>query len=226
MLSRHIKGRSLLFIYFSKIIEEKSSTPTMRLLQANIALLALATSGRFRNDTPFAASDMTTVLAKKPKSYGVALYPEFELLDIGGTLEALNFLARVRSNETITLSVLAKTLDPVTPGPISPDKTGAKFAGHQRWLPTHTFENAPDLDVLLVPGGLGTYNPPAGYPPLPSGSEVNNSELVEFIKDRYPKLQYLITVCTGAALAAQAGVLDGRNATTNKAAFNRKWESS
>jgi transcriptional regulator GlxA family with amidase domain len=49
---------------------------------------------------------------------------------------------------------------------------------------------------------------------------VDNSKLINFIRNRYPKLQYLITVCTGAALAAQAGVLDGHNATTNKMRFN------
>ena len=157
---------------------------------------------------------------QRPKSFGMVLYPEFELLDVGGTLEALNMLARVIPNDTITLSILAKTMDPVTPGPIFPDTISAAFAGHQIWLPTHTFDNAPPLDVLLVPGGLGTYNPPAGYPPLPSGGVTNNSDIVDFIRDRYPSLQYLISICTGAALVAQSGVLDGHNATTNKAQFN------
>lgn len=73
-------------------------------------------------------------------------------------------------------------------------------------LPTHTFATAPaDLDVLLVPGG--------GDP------RVDNPAMVDFIRARYPDLQYLITVCTGAGYAARAGVLDGKRATTNKAAW-------
>ncbi|KAF7373021.1 Class I glutamine amidotransferase-like protein [Mycena sanguinolenta] len=40
---------------------------------------------------------------------------------------------------------------------------------------------------------------------------------ITFIRNIFPSLKYLITVCTGAGLAARAGVLDGRNATTNKA---------
>jgi transcriptional regulator GlxA family with amidase domain len=39
------------------------------------------------------------------------------------------------------------------------------------------------------------------------------------VKERYSTLQYLITVCTGAGIAARAGVLDGKHATTNKRAW-------
>ncbi|KAJ8693359.1 hypothetical protein PTI98_008361 [Pleurotus ostreatus] len=42
---------------------------------------------------------------------------------------------------------------------------------------------------------------------------------IAFIRDTYPRLKYLIAVCTGAWLAADSGVLDGHNATTNKAAW-------
>ncbi|KAI1753732.1 DJ-1/PfpI family protein [Xylaria castorea] len=45
------------------------------------------------------------------------------------------------------------------------------------------------------------------------------SPMTNFIRDRYPKLRYLLTVCTGAGLAAKSGVLDGRKATTNKQAW-------
>ena len=39
------------------------------------------------------------------------------------------------------------------------------------------------------------------------------------IKERYPKLQYLITVCTDAGVAARTGLLDGKRATTFKGVF-------
>lgn len=73
--------------------------------------------------------------------------------------------------------------------------------------PTHTFDTAPaDIEVLIVPGGLGNRLPPA----VP---------VVDYIRKVYPSLRYLITVCTGSGLAARAGVLDGKKATTNKWAF-------
>lgn len=86
----------------------------------------------------------------------------------------------------------------------------ANFAGIQ-WPtlpPTHTLDTVPDdLDVLIIPGGLGTRSP-----------LINAT--IAYVTETYPKLDYLLTVCTGSALAARAGLLDGRRATTNKAQWN------
>jgi len=61
--------------------------------------------------------------------------------------------------------------------------------------------------VLLVPGGLGTRR------------EVDNAALTEWIAARAVEAEIVTSVCTGAALLARAGVLDGHRATTNKRAF-------
>lgn len=162
-----------------------------------------------------------------PKSFGVLLYPQFEVLDVAGPIEALNTLARLEASDgedkqpykDITLSLIAKTFDQVTPGPIYPDKAGVNFSGRQFYQPTHTFDNAPQLDVLLVPGGYGSLSP------LPGGGQADLDEAIAFIRktydgyDGHPPLKYLISVCTGSGLLAQSGVLDGRRATTNKAAW-------
>ncbi|KAI5851749.1 class I glutamine amidotransferase-like protein [Morchella snyderi] len=42
---------------------------------------------------------------------------------------------------------------------------------------------------------------------------------LDYIKATFPTLKYLLTVCTGSALAASTGILDGKNATSNKAAW-------
>jgi len=61
------------------------------------------------------------------------------------------------------------------------------------------------MDILIIPGGIGTRAP---SPRL--------DETIKFVRDVYPKLGYLMTVCTGSGIAARAGVLDGKRATTNK----------
>ncbi|KDQ31674.1 hypothetical protein PLEOSDRAFT_1035376 [Pleurotus ostreatus PC15] len=136
-----------------------------------------------------------------PVNWGVLLFPTFEALDVFGPLEALNLLSLT---VPLNLSLISRTLDPVSTKPRAMT-TPSNFS--ESILPTHTFSNPPpDLEVLLVPGGLGTRAP-------------DLQAEVGFIRDTYPQLKYLITVCTGAWLAANAGVLDGRNATTNKKAW-------
>ncbi|KAL2810487.1 class I glutamine amidotransferase-like protein [Aspergillus granulosus] len=132
---------------------------------------------------------------------GVLLFPGFQVLDVFGPLDCLNVLSRTHP---LTLSLLSHTLDPVTSKVHSYPASIA-----QSILPTHTFSNPPPLDVLLVPGGLGTR--------LLDSDPITSS--IAFIRSVYPSLRYLITVCTGSGLAARAGILDGRRATTNKRAF-------
>ena len=103
----------------------------------------------------------------------------------------------------MTLSIITATGCPVTP--VTPAGQGELFTGVQVYHPTHSVDNAPKLDVLLVPGGTGTTD--------------KQTKEIEFIKKRYPELKYLLTVCTGSGLAALAHVLDGGTATTNKQAW-------
>ncbi|KAF2969045.1 hypothetical protein GQX73_g4581 [Xylaria multiplex] len=135
-----------------------------------------------------------------PTKFGVVLFPGFQALDVFGPLDALNNLSRMIPLE---FTVLAATLDPVNTKVPSPGRIG------QSVVPTHTFDNYPkDLEVLLVPGGFGARDPAITAP------------IVEFLKRIFPQLRHLLTVCTGSAIVAQSGLLDGKRATSNK----RSWE--
>ena len=67
--------------------------------------------------------------------------------------------------------------------------------------------DARPVDLVLVPGGIGTRK------------EVDNERLTRWISQRATDAELVMSVCTGAGLLAKAGVLDGRRATSNKAAF-------
>ncbi|KAH8799213.1 class I glutamine amidotransferase-like protein [Flagelloscypha sp. PMI_526] len=139
-----------------------------------------------------------------PRNFGIVLFDSFQALDAFGPLDVLNGLSfwSLRLN----LALLSETMDPVLT-PLRTNVFGSSFSEYV--LPTHTFDNPPeDLEVLIVPGGGGTRFP-----------EVASS--IDFVRNIYPSLRYLITVCTGAGIAARAGVLDGKNATTNKKAWNQ-----
>lgn len=140
-----------------------------------------------------------------PTKWGAIVFRGFLMQDLVGVLDPLQIVAH---QQHLELSILAETLDPVTTEPAS----AAMNAYNSTWwptiVPTHTFATAPeDLEVLIVPGGPGVRAP-------------NVTAITNFIADRYPSLKYLITICTGAGLAAKSGVLDGRRATTNKAAWS------
>ena len=138
-----------------------------------------------------------------PTSIGVIVYPGFEALDVFGPLQAFNLLA---NNVTMNLSVIASSLEPVSIHGISPNGVGSTFG--QDIVPTHTYEDAPPLDMLLVPGGAVT-------------AEVASvAKAVDFVATRYQSLQYIMSVCTGARILARAAILDGKSATTKKALFD------
>ncbi|KAF3913586.1 hypothetical protein ABW20_dc0107691 [Dactylellina cionopaga] len=79
---------------------------------------------------------------------------------------------------------------------------------------THTFATAPKLDILLIPGGMGNM----------ALVEQNDTSIEQFIQARYPDLDYLLSVCTGAVSLARSGVLKRKRATTNKGAW--AWATS
>lgn len=138
-----------------------------------------------------------------PRRFGYLLFPSFQALDVFGPVDALNLLSWSQNN---TFVFLARTLDPVSTQvrDIIFNKSNSTFA--QSVLPTHTLDNPPPLDVLIIPGGIGTRAP-------------DLEAEIEFIRKAYPSLQYLISVCTGASLIGRAGLLNGRKATTNKRSY-------
>ncbi len=70
-------------------------------------------------------------------------------------------------------------------------------------LPDRTLRTCPPLDILLVPGGLGTRR------------EMNNLRLLTWIKKRAQQVELLTSICTGALILGSTGLLDGRTATTH-----------
>ncbi|MFD5157320.1 GlxA family transcriptional regulator [Streptomyces hawaiiensis] len=74
-------------------------------------------------------------------------------------------------------------------------------------VPDESLATAPDPDILLVPGGTGSLRP--------------DPRLVAWVRERGPRAARLVSVCTGAAVLAEAGLLDGRRATTHWAYCDR-----
>jgi transcriptional regulator GlxA family with amidase domain len=181
-----------------------------------------------------------------PTHFGLLVFDHFQALDVFGPMDVFNNLAMFyRNTTTMYLSVLSKTMAPPTTGmkmagsmeqKIVPTVTfqeylsggkepkdrdgysgghastkramrlGGRHEGHDSMPADNMSATDPgEIEVLIIPGGGGTRD--------------NMTEEIAFVKALYPKLKYILTICTGATIASRAGVLDGRTATTNK----RSW---
>jgi transcriptional regulator GlxA family with amidase domain len=130
------------------------------------------------------------------KRVGILVFPDVEVLDFCGPFEVfsvtrLDEAARREEPSPFEVLLVAETAAPVT------------ATGGLRVVPDVTIDACPALDVLVVPGGWGTR------------SEIKNARLLRWIGERGKAVETLTSVCTGSMLLGQAGLLDGRHATTH-----------
>ncbi len=130
------------------------------------------------------------------KTCGILLFPDMEELDFVGPLEVFGTFAQFFDQDWRVVTV-AQTRGPV------------RAAKGLTVVPDHTFEDCPGLDLLLVPGGQGTRR------------EVDNEQLIEFVRRAGSACQWVTSVCTGAFILHRAGFLKGRQATTHWASLDR-----
>ena len=84
-----------------------------------------------------------------------------------------------------------------------------------RITPDYTLETAPPIDVLVVPSARNNM-----------GSDLENPRLIHWVADTGKKARHVISLCDGAFVLAQAGLLDGVRATTfpgDQDAFEKKF---
>ncbi len=122
---------------------------------------------------------------------GGVLFPGFELLDIFGPLELFGLL-----RDKVEITLIGEQAGPV------PSAQGPSAIIDQ------AFAQVESVDVLLIPGGFGVRQ------------VVEHPEVLESLKRLHAGAQFTASICTGSALLARAGLLDGRKATTNKLSFD------
>lgn len=116
---------------------------------------------------------------------GILLFDNMTMLDGYGPLQ---FLAMVPQFHAFTF---ARTDTPVL------SDCGARLT------PDHNFESCPPLDILVVPGGVDV---------LP---QLRDGATIAALRRLSQAAQYVTSVCTGALILAEAGLLDGYRATTH-----------
>jgi cyclohexyl-isocyanide hydratase len=126
---------------------------------------------------------------------GVLIFPDVEELDFVGPFEVLSYVNKIRPDSTRVLLV-AETLDTV------------RAYNGMRILPDTALATCPALDILVAPGGKGRL------------AAMKNSVLIQFIQNQAAQARYTASVCTGAFLLAEAGLLTDKQATTYHECFD------
>jgi putative intracellular protease/amidase len=127
--------------------------------------------------------------AERTKTIAIVLYDGFETLDVFGPVQ---MWGRLPNHKVV---FVAEEI-----GPVSSSQGPEAVA-------TYSFSNAPQFDIVMIPGGGG------------ARQQVDNPRILDFIRKQDKTSDLTISVCTGAGLLAKAGLLDDRRATTNKRAW-------
>lgn len=122
------------------------------------------------------------MIPQEARIAGLLIFPGLTQLDMTGPYEVLARLPGWRAE------IIARTMDPVRT-----DK-GLTI------LPTLDFASAPQLDLLVVPGGPGT------------DDLLLDEEAVAFVRRQGQAAEYVFGICTGSMLLGAAGLLRGKRA--------------
>ncbi len=120
---------------------------------------------------------------------GLILFPRLTQLDLTGPFEVLARLPNAQ------VHLIWKSLDPVV------SDVGLHI------LPTITFADCPDLDVICIPGGPGM------------NELLEDEEVLSFVRHQGASARYVTSVCTGALVLGAAGLLQGYKAATHWASM-------
>ena len=122
---------------------------------------------------------------------GIYIYDQAEVLDFSGPFEVFSTASRVCSEgPPFEVFLIAEK-----PGVVT------ARAGYQV-SSEFSIQNHPELDVLVVAGGDHT-------------EEMHKPPVLSWVRDQAAKIELLASVCTGAFILAEAGLLEGRKITTH-----------
>lgn len=122
---------------------------------------------------------------------GIYIYPEAEVMDFSGPFEVFSTASRIAdSGNTFNVFLVSEHCQPV------PARGGFSVNPH------YSIFNHPPIDVLIVVGGVHT-------------QQVKNQTIIEWVKAVSQNTKITASVCTGAFILAEAGLLAGLSATTH-----------
>ncbi|MBF0376256.1 MAG: DJ-1/PfpI family protein [Desulfamplus sp.] len=122
---------------------------------------------------------------------GIFLFNEVEVLDFAGPFEVFSVTSELSEYSLLKVFTISRDGKMVTA------VNGLKV------LPDYSFDLHPQIDILVIPGGVG------------SKKEIEDKETLEWVKKNYLTSQITFSVCSGARILGKLGLLDGLKSITH-----------
>src|SRR5258706_4173947 len=130
------------------------------------------------------------LIMSAPLQIGLVLFPRVTQLDFTGPLQVFSSVPGAK------VHLIWKRIEPVASDSVL------------TLTPTITFADCPQLDVICVPGGVGT------------DDMINDEEMLDSLRRQAKEAKYVTSVCTGSLVLGAAGLLQGYRAATHWTAMD------
>lgn len=130
------------------------------------------------------------------RTVGILIFDGVEILDFCGPYEVFSVAGREADDGHLNVCAVAENRAPV--------RTANGLVAH----PDHAFDDCPEINLLVIPGGRGTR------------ALVGDATALSWIEQACETAEIVLSVCTGALLLGKLGLLDGLDATTHHGSFD------
>jgi transcriptional regulator GlxA family with amidase domain len=122
---------------------------------------------------------------------GVFLFNNVELLDFAGPYEVFSVTSELNDYQLFTTFTITPYGDEI------------KTVNGLKVIPDYSFDNHPAMDILIIPGGVGTKE------------AMNKPAVLEWLQRNYETAKITFSVCSGARLLGKLGLLDNLESITH-----------
>ncbi|NLB52203.1 MAG: DJ-1/PfpI family protein [Syntrophomonadaceae bacterium] len=126
------------------------------------------------------------------KNVGILLFPDVEVLDFAGPFEVFSVTGKREGEGFFRVFTIGESLTPI------------KTVNGLSVNPDYKINDTPPIDILIIPGGAG------------SRAVLKKETILEWVRQKAEQAEMVLSVCTGALILAQAGLLENMGATTHR----------
>lgn len=122
---------------------------------------------------------------------GIFIFNDVELLDFAGPYEVFSVASEMHDYKYFSVFTISENGDMI------------KTVNGLKVQPDYSFDTHPNMDILLIPGGVG------------SRKLIKNARVLDWVNKNYLSSEITCSVCSGALVLGKLGLLDNLISTTH-----------